>query len=113
MPEQLAAGLAWQGIDVLLDENVGGKVFDAVLLLLNTAARELRLRAGERLHLPACRIGPDRLAAADGDHPQKSASGWQGFIIGRQDYGHRIAGIPAADAGRWGAGGEIKYREQS
>jgi hypothetical protein len=59
-----------QGIDIYY-ENVGGKVFDAVLPLLNTSARA-GLRPGQRLQRHRAAGRPGSSAAADGDHPQKT-----------------------------------------
>ena len=105
--EQLAS-VCPAGIDVYY-ENVGGKVFDAVLPLLNTSAR-----------VPVCGLvsgynatdlpdGPDRLPLLMGTLLKKRIR-MQGFIIG-QDYGHRI-GEFQEEMGRWVQEGKIKYREQ-
>lgn len=105
--EQLASACP-AGIDVYY-ENVGGKVFDAVLPLLNTSAR-----------VPVCGLvsgynatdlpdGPDRLPLLMGTLLKKRIR-MQGFIIG-QDYGHRI-GEFQEEMGRWVQEGKIKYREQ-
>jgi len=97
-----------EGIDVYY-ENVGGKVFDAVLPLLNTSARVpvCGLVSGySATELPA---GPDRLPLLMGTLLKKRIR-MQGFIIG-QDYGHRI-GEFQADMGQWINDGSIKYREQ-
>ncbi|SNY58893.1 NADP-dependent oxidoreductase [Enterobacter sp. CC120223-11] len=97
-----------QGIDVYY-ENVGGKVFDAVLPLLNTSARVpvCGLVSGySATELPA---GPDRLPLLMGTLLKKRIR-MQGFIIG-QDYGHRIGEFQAAMS-QWIRDGSIKYREQ-
>ena len=105
--EQLAKACP-QGIDVYY-ENVGGKVFDAVLPLLNTSAR-----------VPVCGLvsgynatnlpdGPDRLPLLMGTILKKRIR-MQGFIIA-QDYGHRI-GEFQQEMGRWVQEGKIHYREQ-
>lgn len=97
-----------KGIDVYY-ENVGGKVFDAVLPLLNTSAR-----------VPICGLvsgysatqlpdGPDRLPLLMGTLLKKRIR-MQGFIIG-QDYGHRVSEFQQ-EMGRWVQDGKIKYREQ-
>ncbi|WP_333849540.1 NADP-dependent oxidoreductase [Leclercia sp.] len=97
-----------QGIDIYY-ENVGGKVFDAVLPLLNTAAR-----------VPVCGLvsgynatdlppGPDRLGLLMGTILKKRIR-MQGFII-NQDYGYRIAEFQQ-EMGRWVQEGRIHYREQ-
>jgi NADPH-dependent curcumin reductase CurA len=105
--EQLAKACP-QGIDVYY-ENVGGKVFDAVLPLLNTSARVPvcgLVSVYNATELPA---GPDRLPLLMGTLLKKRIR-MQGFIIG-QDYGHRI-GEFQADMGQWIKDGSIKYREQ-
>ncbi|WP_313140687.1 NADP-dependent oxidoreductase [Leclercia sp.] len=97
-----------QGIDIYY-ENVGGKVFDAVLPLLNTQAR-----------VPVCGLvsgynatdlppGPDRLGLLMGTILKKRIR-MQGFII-NQDYGHRIEEFQQ-QMGQWVKEGNIHYREQ-
>ena len=97
-----------KGIDVYY-ENVGGKVFDAVLPLLNTSAR-----------VPVCGLvsgynatdlppGPDRLGLLMGTILKKRIR-MQGFIIA-QDYGDRIDEFQQ-EMGRWVSEGKIHYREQ-
>ncbi len=96
------------GIDVYY-ENVGGKVFDAVLPLLNTAAR-----------VPVCGLvsgynatdlppGPDRLGLLMGTILKKRIR-MQGFIIA-QDYADRVDEFQQ-EMGRWVKEGKIHYREQ-
>lgn len=105
--EQLAKACP-QGIDVYY-ENVGGKVFDAVLPCLNTSAR-----------VPVCGLvsgynatnlpdGPDRLPLLMGSILKKRIR-MQGFIIA-QDYGHRIDEFQQ-EMERWVQEGKIHYREQ-
>jgi len=97
-----------EGIDIYY-ENVGGKVFDAVLPLLNTSAR-----------VPVCGLvsgynatdlppGPDRLGLLMGTILKKRIR-MQGFIIA-QDYGDRIDEFQQ-EMGRWVNEGKIHYREQ-
>ncbi|MEI7366577.1 NADP-dependent oxidoreductase [Pectobacterium sp. 1950-15] len=97
-----------QGIDIYF-ENVGGKVFDAVLPLLNTSAR-----------IPVCGLvsgynatglpdGPDRLPLLMGTILKKRIR-MQGFII-FDDYGHRFDEF-WKDVSPWVAEGKIKYREE-
>ncbi len=97
-----------QGIDIYY-ENVGGKVFDAVLPLLNTQAR-----------VPVCGLvsgynatdlppGPDRLGLLMGTILKKRIR-MQGFII-NQDYGHRIEEFQQ-QMGQWVKEGNIHYREE-
>ena len=105
--EQLAKACP-QGIDVYY-ENVGGKVFDAVLPLLNTSARVpvCGLVSGyNATNLPE---GPDRLPLLMGTVLKKRIR-MQGFIIA-QDYGHRIDEFQQ-EMGRWVKEGKIHYREQ-
>lgn len=104
--EQLAKACP-KGIDVYY-ENVGGKVFDAVLPLLNTSAR-----------IPVCGLisfysmtelpgGPDRLALLMRTVLTKRLK-IQGFII-FDDYASRYDEF-ARDMAAWLASGQIKYRE--
>lgn len=96
------------GIDVYY-ENVGGKVFDAVLPLLNTSARVpvCGLVSGyNATELPA---GPDRLPLLMGTILKKRLR-VQGFIIA-QDYGDRIDEFQT-EMERWIQEGKIHYREQ-
>ncbi|MEQ9893045.1 NADP-dependent oxidoreductase [Pectobacterium aroidearum] len=97
-----------KGIDIYF-ENVGGKVFDAVLPLLNTSAR-----------IPVCGLvsgynatglpdGPDRLPLLMGTILKKRIR-MQGFII-FDDYGHRFEEF-WKDVSPWVAEGKIKYREE-
>jgi NADPH-dependent curcumin reductase CurA len=104
--EQLAKACP-NGIDIYY-ENVGGKVFDAVLPLLNTSAR-----------IPVCGLisfynateqpqGPDRLALLMRTVLTKRLK-IQGFII-FDDYAPRYDEF-ARDMAAWIASGQIKYRE--
>lgn len=97
-----------QGIDIYF-ENVGGKVFDAVLPLLNTSAR-----------IPLCGLvsaynstnipdKPDRIPLLM-DTLLKKRIRLQGFII-MQDYGHRIHEFQQ-EMKKWIQNGNINYREQ-
>nr|WP_113866970.1 NADP-dependent oxidoreductase [Brenneria salicis]NMN92992.1 hypothetical protein [Brenneria salicis ATCC 15712 = DSM 30166]RBP61965.1 hypothetical protein DES54_11944 [Brenneria salicis ATCC 15712 = DSM 30166]RLM31231.1 NADP-dependent oxidoreductase [Brenneria salicis ATCC 15712 = DSM 30166] len=96
-----------QGIDIYF-ENVGGKVFDAVLPLLNTCAR-----------IPLCGLvsgynstdlpdGPDRLPLLTATLLKKRIR-MQGFII-FDDYGHRFDEFWQV-VSQWVTEGKIKYRE--
>ncbi|MCZ3381813.1 NADP-dependent oxidoreductase [Kosakonia sp. SOY2] len=105
--EQLAAACP-QGIDIYF-ENVGGKVFDAVLPLLNTSARIplCGLVSGyNATDLPA---GPDRIPLLMAILLKKRIR-LQGFIIG-QDYGHRIHEFQQ-EMEQWIRQEIIQYREQ-
>jgi NADPH-dependent curcumin reductase CurA len=104
--EQLAKACP-QGIDVYY-ENVGGKVFDAVLPLLNTSAR-----------VPVCGLvsgynatnlpdGPDRLPLLMGTILKKRIR-MQGFII-FDDYGARFDEF-LQQMSSWVEQGKIKFRE--
>jgi len=97
-----------QGIDIYY-ENVGGKVFDAVLPLLNTSAR-----------IPLCGLvsgynatdlpeGPDRIPLLMATILKKRIR-LQGFII-MQDYGHRLHEFQQEMAS-WLKQDRIHYREQ-
>ena len=104
--EQLAKACP-KGIDIYY-ENVGGKVFDAVLPLLNTSAR-----------IPVCGLvssynatelppGPDRLPLLMATVLKKRIR-LQGFIIA-QDYGHRIHEFQK-EMGQWVKEDKIHYHE--
>ncbi|WP_210543022.1 NADP-dependent oxidoreductase [Rhodoferax sp. PAMC 29310] len=103
---QLAAACP-KGIDVYF-ENVGGKVFDAVLPLLNTGARVPV--CGLIAHYNATELpsGPDRTPVLMRTLLTKRIR-MQGFII-FDDYGHRYPEF-AKDMGQWLATGKIKFRE--
>ncbi|MGG5839260.1 NADP-dependent oxidoreductase [Huaxiibacter chinensis] len=96
------------GIDVYY-ENVGGKVFDAVLPLLNTSARVPVCGLVSGYNATGLPDGPDRLPLLMGTLLKKRIR-MQGFIIA-QDYGHRI-GEFQEEMGRWLKEGKIHYREQ-
>ena len=103
---QLAAACP-QGIDVYF-ENVGGKVFEAVLPLLNTGAR-----------VPVCGLIAHYNATALPDGPDRSPLlmrtlltkriRMQGFII-FDDYGHRYPEF-LKDMGQWLTEGKVRFRE--
>ena len=96
-----------KGIDIYF-ESVGGKVFDAVLPLLNTKARIPLcglISQYNATHLPE---GPNRLSLLMGTILVKRIK-VQGFII-FDDYGHRYDEF-AKDMSQWLATGQIKYRE--
>ena len=96
-----------QGIDIYF-ENVGGKVFDAVLPLLNTSARVPVCGLVSGYSATSLPDGPDRLPLLMGTLLKKRIR-MQGFII-NQDYGHRIHEFQQAMAG-WLEAGAIRYRE--
>lgn len=94
--EQLAQACP-QGIDVYY-ENVGGKVFDAVLPLLNTAARVPVCGLVSGYNATGLPDGPDRLPLLMATILKKRIR-MQGFIIGG------ITGIGSPNSSsRWGAG---------
>ncbi len=96
------------GIDIYY-ENVGGKVFDAVLPLLNTSARVPVCGLVSGYNATGLPDGPDRLPLLMATLLKKRIR-MQGFIIG-QDYGHRI-GEFQKEMGSWVNEGKIHYREQ-
>ncbi|CPR14607.1 NADP-dependent oxidoreductase [Brenneria goodwinii] len=95
------------GIDIYY-ENVGGKVFDAVLPLLNTSARIPLCGLIANYNATALPDGPDRLPLLMGTILKKRIR-MQGFII-FDDYGHRFDEFSKA-INPWLAEGKIKYRE--
>ena len=97
-----------QGIDVYY-ENVGGKVFDAVLPLMNACGRIPvcgLVSQYNATHLPA---GPDRLPLLMGDILRKRLT-MRGFII-FDDFGPLYPAFAAQMTG-WIAAGKMQYREQ-
>jgi NADPH-dependent curcumin reductase CurA len=103
----LLAAACSQGIDVYF-ENVGGKVFDAVLPLLNTRARVPVCGLISQYNASALPAGPDRSPLLMGTLLTKRIR-MQGFII-FDDYGHRYPEFAQA-MGQWLASGQIKFRE--
>ena len=103
---QLAAACP-QGIDVYF-ENVGGKVFDAVLPLLNTGARVPVCGLIAQYNATALPEGPDRVPLVMRTLLTKRIR-MQGFII-FDDYGHRYPEF-VKDMGQWLIEGKIKFRE--
>lgn len=96
------------GIDVYF-ENVGGKVFDAVLPLLNAKARIPLCGMVSQYNATAPQPGPDRMGALMGQLLVKRIK-MQGFII-FDDYGHRYQEFAEAMT-PWVENGDIRYREQ-
>lgn len=96
------------GIDVYY-ENVGGKVFDAVLPLLNTGARVPLCGLVSQYNATELPSGPDRMGMLMGTLLTKRIK-MQGFII-FDDYGHRYDEF-AQDMMQWIKNGKIHYREQ-
>lgn len=95
------------GIDIYF-ESVGGKVFDAVLPLLNTKARIPLCGLVSQYNTTQLPDGPDRLSLLMGTLLVKRIK-VQGFII-FDDYGHRYDEF-AKDMSQWLSTGQIKYRE--
>lgn len=104
--EQLAQACP-EGIDIYY-ESVGGKVFDAVLPLLNTGARIPVCGLIAQYNATALDDGPDRLALLMRTILTKRLK-IQGFII-FDDYAHRYDEF-AKDMSAWLAAGKITYRE--
>ena len=96
-----------QGIDVYY-ENVGGKVFDAVLPLLNTSARVPICGLVSQYNATSLPEGPDRLGMLMGQLLTKRIK-MQGFII-FDDYGDRYDEF-AQDMQKWLQERKIQYRE--
>lgn len=105
--EQLAQACP-QGIDVYF-ENVGGKVFDAVMPLLNPKARIPLCGLVSQYNATALPAGPDRMSSLMGMLLVKRIK-MQGFII-FDDYGHRYNEF-AQDMTQWLSAGKMQYREQ-
>ncbi|KDN27336.1 NADP-dependent oxidoreductase [Vibrio fortis] len=105
--EQLAAACD-KGIDVYF-ENVGGKVFDAVMPLLNTGARIPVCGLISQYNATSLPDGPDRMSALMGMLLVKRVK-MQGFII-FDDYAHRYNEF-ATQMAEWLAQGKIQYKEQ-
>lgn len=105
--EQLAAACD-KGIDVYY-ENVGGKVFDAVLPLINTSARIPVCGLISQYNATELPAGPDRMPLLMSTLLTKRIR-MQGFII-FDDYGHRYEEF-AADMSQWISEGKIQYKEQ-
>ncbi|GAB2508534.1 NADP-dependent oxidoreductase [Microbulbifer agarilyticus] len=95
------------GIDVYY-ENVGGKVFDAVLPLLNPKARIPLCGLIAQYNATDLPPGPDRMPMLMGNLLVKRAK-MQGFIV-FDDYGHRYEEFQQAMV-PWLMSGEIKYKE--
>lgn len=103
---QLAKACA-DGIDVYF-ENVGGKVFDAVLPRLNSKARIPLCGLISQYNATELPEGPDRTSALMGALLVKRIK-MQGFIV-FDDYGHRYNEFSESMM-QWLAEGKIQYRE--
>ncbi|WP_299688578.1 NADP-dependent oxidoreductase [uncultured Vibrio sp.] len=95
------------GIDVYF-ENVGGKVFDAVMPLLNTGARIPVCGLISQYNATSLPEGPDRMSSLMGMLLVKRIK-MQGFII-FDDYAHRYNEF-ATQMTKWLSQGKIHYRE--
>jgi NADPH-dependent curcumin reductase len=96
------------GIDIYF-ENVGGKVFDAVLPLLNSCARIPLCGLISQYNATELPAGPDRLSLLMATLLIKRIK-MQGFIV-FDDYGHRYNEF-IAQMSEWVTSGQIKYKEQ-
>lgn len=96
------------GIDIYF-ENVGGKVFDAVAPLLNTAARIPLCGLIAQYNATSLPEGPDRLGWLMGMFLKKRIT-VRGFIV-FDDFGHLYPEFAKEMAG-WVEAGKIKYREE-
>ncbi|WP_022954200.1 NADP-dependent oxidoreductase [Leucothrix mucor] len=105
--EQLAAACP-NGIDIYF-ENVGGKVFDGVMPLLNTGARIPLCGMISQYNATGPQDGPDRLSQLIGMILVKRIT-VRGFII-FDDYASEYPKF-AKDMSTWLAEGKIQYREQ-
>jgi NADPH-dependent curcumin reductase CurA len=104
---QQLAEVCSSGIDVYF-ENVGGKVFDAVMPLLNSCARVPLCGLISQYNATELPNGPDRLSLLMGTLLVKRIK-MQGFIV-FDDYGHRYNEF-SEQMVKWLMAGEIKYKE--
>ena len=104
--EQLAKACD-KGIDVYF-ENVGGKVFDAVMPLLNTGARIPVCGLISQYNATSLPEGPDRMSSLMGTLLVKRIK-MQGFII-FDDHAHRYNEF-ATQMTEWLSQGKMHYRE--
>ncbi len=105
--EQLAKASP-DGIDVYF-ENVGGKVLDAVIPLLNANARVPLCGLVSQYNATELPAGPDRMNWLMGQILRKKIK-VQGFII-FDDFGHLYPEF-AKQMSEWVEQGKIKYREE-
>ncbi|CAM4105402.1 NADP-dependent oxidoreductase [Pseudoalteromonas byunsanensis] len=104
---QQLAKVCSSGIDVYF-ENVGGKVFDAVMPLLNSCARVPLCGLISQYNATELPSGPDRLSLLMGMLLTKRIK-MQGFIV-FDDYGHRH-GEFSQQMEKWLLAGQITYKE--
>ncbi|MBU2894790.1 NADP-dependent oxidoreductase [Colwellia sp. D2M02] len=95
------------GIDVYF-ENVGGKIFDAVLPILNSSARIPLCGLISQYNATELPQGPDRMFSLMGALLVKRIK-MQGFIV-FDDYGHRYNEFSEAMVA-WLMAGKIHYKE--
>lgn len=105
--EQLAKATP-KGIDIYF-ENVGGKVFDAVVPLLNANARIPVCGLASQYNATEPPAGPDRLSWLMGQILRKKIK-MQGFII-FDSFGHLYPEF-AKQMEAWLKDGKVKYREE-
>ncbi|MBK3745140.1 NADP-dependent oxidoreductase [Paraburkholderia aspalathi] len=105
--EQLAKASP-DGIDIYF-ENVGGKVLDAIIPLLNPNARVPVCGLVSQYNATELPAGPDRMNWLMGQILRKKIR-MQGFII-FDTFGHLYPEF-AKEMGGWVASGKIKYREE-
>jgi len=105
--EQLAKASP-KGIDIYF-ENVGGKVLDAVIPLLNANARVPVCGLVSQYNATELPAGPDRMNWLMGQILRKRIR-MQGFII-FDTFGHLYPEF-AEEMGEWISSGKIKYREE-
>ncbi|MEP9374808.1 NADP-dependent oxidoreductase [Mesorhizobium sp. KR1-2] len=96
------------GVDIYF-ENVGGKVLDAVIPLLNPNARVPVCGLVSQYNATELPAGPDRMNWLMGQILRKKIR-MQGFII-FDTFGHLYPEF-AEEIGGWVASGKIKYREE-
>jgi NADPH-dependent curcumin reductase CurA len=106
LAEQLAKACG-AGIDVYF-ENVGGKVFDAVMPLLNPSARVPVCGLISQYNATSLPEGPDRISMLMATLLVKRIK-MQGFIV-FDDYGHRYHEFSQGMT-QWLQEGKINYRE--
>ncbi|HLS69299.1 MAG TPA: NADP-dependent oxidoreductase [Kiloniellales bacterium] len=97
-----------EGIDVYF-ENVGGRVLDAVIPLLNAHARVPVCGLISQYNATSLPEGPDRLSWLMGEILRKKLR-FQGFII-FDTFGHLYQEF-AEEMNSWVASGKIRYREE-
>jgi NADPH-dependent curcumin reductase len=104
--EQLAKAVP-DGIDIYF-ENVGGKVFDAVLPLLNSGARVPLCGLSAVYNATSLPDGPDRLGYLMGQLLRKRVT-VRGFIC-FQDFGHLYPEFQTKIT-EWVSAGKVRYKE--